>query len=133
MTDRLARELVLLRIHFPDIEFHDRDSGWLLIPHFAVPSGIWSAADCSVCFQVPGGYPAEPPYAFWTSPPLRLASTGSPPVNNYQEPSPTPFPGTWGKFSWQHSNSWQPGPDPDSGTTLLDFAITFRERLREGA
>ena len=133
MTDRLAKELAMLKTHFPDIEFLEQDYGWFRIPRYAIPPGTWNSTECSVCFQVPAGYPGEPPYAFWTNPMLRLAANGGPPVNNYQEPSPTPFCGTWGKFSWQHDKSWQPGAEPDSGTNLLDFAITFKDRLREGA
>jgi Prokaryotic E2 family E len=132
MTPRLAKETAILKAVFTDIEFHDKDSGWYLIPRYTVQHGGWKQAEVSVCFQVPAGYPGDPPYAFWVTPLLRIAGTGAAPTNNYQEPSPTPFPGTWGKFSWSHESSWQPGADPASGSNFLNFVLSFRDRFREG-
>jgi hypothetical protein len=132
MTERLKQELALLRTVFPDIEFHEAENGWFRIPRFQVLGGGWKQTEVVVCFQVPGGYPGDAPYAFWVSPPLRQASNDAPPVNNYQEPSPTPFPGTWGKFSWTHEAGWKPGADPATGSNFLQFVRTFRDRFREG-
>jgi hypothetical protein len=132
MTERLAKELTLLRKVFPDIEFWETDSGWFRIPRFQVLNSGWKQTEVAVCFQVPAGYPGDTPYAFWVSPPLRQASNDAPPVNNYQEPSPTPFPGTWGKFSWAHEAGWKPTSDPATGSNFLEFVLTFRDRFREG-
>jgi hypothetical protein len=132
MTERLAKELALLRKIFPDIEFREKDSGWFCIPRFQVLYGGWKQTEVAVCFQVPTGYPGDAPYAFWVSPPLRQASNDAPPVNNYQEPSPTPFPCIWGKFSWSHEAGWKPTNDPATGSNFLEFVLTFRERFREG-
>ena len=117
MTDRLAKELALLKTVFPDVEYHGVDSGWYRIPRFTVQFGAWKQTEVSVCFQVPGGYPGDAPYAFWVSPPLRLANNDAAPANNYQEPSPTPFPGTWGKFSWSHEAAGSPQPTRRWGRT----------------
>jgi hypothetical protein len=132
MSNRLAKELALLKTVFPGVEFREADSGWFHIPRYAVQYGGWKQADVSVCFQVPGGYPGDAPYAFWVSPPLRQASNDAAPTNNYQEPSPTPFPGTWGKFSWSHDAGWKPAADPAAGSNFLHFVLTFRDRFREG-
>jgi hypothetical protein len=132
MIERLTKELVLLRQVFPDIEFLDRDSGWFRIPTFTDSSDLWNPHVFTVCFQAPTGFPGEAPYGFWVSPLPRLAISGAPPCNNYQEPSPTPFDGTWAKFSWAHDDSWRPGPEPSSGSNLLNFAMSFKDRLREG-
>lgn len=132
MTERLAQEMEVLRSVFPDAEHHEVDAGWIRVPRYTVQHGGWRQDAVAVCFQVPAGYPGNPPYAFWVSPPLRLASGDSPPVNNYQEPSPTPFPGEWGRFSWSHLNSWRPGAEPIGGSNFLDFALSFRDRFKEG-
>jgi len=132
MTERLAKEMAILSTVFGDAEFHDKDSGWVRIPRYSVQYGGWKQAEVSVCFQVPAGYPGDAPYAFWVSPLLRLEGTDAAPRNNYQEPSPTPFKGTWGRFSWSHDSSWNPGIDPAAGSNILDFVLTFRERFREG-
>jgi hypothetical protein len=132
VTERIAKELEILRSVFPDVEHHEIETGWIRVPRYTVQHGGWSQEEVTVCFQVPGGYPGVPPYAFWVSPPLRLGAGASPPVNNYQEPSPTPFPGLWGRFSWSHLNSWQPGPEPVGGSNFLDFVLSFRDRFREG-
>jgi hypothetical protein len=132
MTDRLAKELALLKTVFPDVSFHEVDTGWFRIPRYTVQYGGWTQTEVAVCFQVPGGYPGDAPYAFWVSPLLRSAGTNAAPVNNYQEPSPTPFPDTWGRFSWSHESGWRPGVQPGAGSNFLNFVLTFRERFREG-
>ena len=131
MSDRLAKELVLLKSVFPNVEFLDVDSGWFRIPQYAVQFGGWKQSEVAFCFQVPAGYPGDAPYGFRVSPPLRQQSNDAAPTN-YQEPSPTPFPGTWGKFSWSHEASWKPAADPAAGSNFLNFALTFRDRFREG-
>jgi hypothetical protein len=132
MNERLAKELALLRTVFPDTEFLAQDCGWFRILRYTVQHGGWQQAVVAVCFQVPAGYPGDAPYAFWASPAPRQAASGAAPSNNYQEPSATPFPGTWGKFSWSHEAGWKPAPDPASGSNFLHFALTFRDRFREG-
>lgn len=91
MSNRLVKELALLKTVFPDVEFHEVDSGWFRIPRYTVQYGGWKQTEVEVCFQVPGGYPGDAPYAFWVSPLLRQAGNDAAPTNNYQEPSPTPF------------------------------------------
>jgi hypothetical protein len=132
MIDRLTKELAILNAFFPDVEFHDKDSGWIRIPRYTVQHGAWKQSEVSVCFQVPGGYPGDAPYAFWVTPLLRLAGTDAAPTNNYQEPSPTPFPGTWGRFSWSHESSWRSGAEPAAGSNFLNFVLSFRDRFGEG-
>jgi hypothetical protein len=132
MTDRLAKEMAILKVVFPDVEFLEEDSGWIRIPRYTVQHGGWKQTEVSVCFQIPSGYPGDAPYAFWVTPLLRLAGNDAAPTNNYQEPSSTPFPGTWGRFSWSHESSWKPGADPAAGSNFLSFALSFRDRFSEG-
>jgi hypothetical protein len=132
MHDRLAKELALLKTVFPDVEFLDQETGWFRLPRYTVQYGGWKQIEVAVCFQVPAGYPGDAPYAFWVSPLLRQANNDARPSNNYQEPSPTPFPGTWGKFSWSHEAGWKPGQEPTTGSNFLHFVLTFRDRFREG-
>lgn len=132
MIARLTKEMAILKTVFPDAEFHDRECGWIHIPRYTVQFGDWTPNEASVCFQVPAGYPGDAPYAFAVSPLLRSLANGGAPCNNYQEPFPTPFPGVWGRFSWAQESSWRPGPDPAAGSNFLNFALSFRERFREG-
>jgi Prokaryotic E2 family E len=132
MTKRLAQEMAILKAVFPDAEFVDKDSGWIKIPRYTFQHGAWKQTEVSVCFQVPAGYPGDAPYAFWVTPLLRIAGIDAAPTNNYQEPSPTPFQGTWGRFSWSHESSWKPGAEPAAGSNFLNFALSFRDRFSEG-
>ncbi len=132
MSNRLTKEWALLKTVFPDVEFRDVDCGWYLIPKYTVQHGTWKQTEVAVCFQVPAGYPGDAPYAFWVSPLLRQMSTDAAPCSNYQEPSPTPFAGTWGKFSWSHEAGWKPSAEPAGGSNFLHFVLTFRDRFGEG-
>src|SRR5262245_57966136 len=132
MTDRLKKELVILRSIFPETTFHADSAGWFFIPRYTVQHGGWKQALVTICFQVPPGYPGEAPYGFWVLLPFCQLAGESPPTRNYQHASPTPFPGIWGKFSWSHMDSWKPGACPATGSNFLSFALSFRDRFGEG-
>ena len=130
MNERMEQELILLRKEFPALEFKE-DLMWVLLPSYKFPPGIWSSDFGTVCFQIPPGYPGNPPYSFFVMGGLRLKGTDDKP-SSYEEPTQTPFDGVWGKFSWAHNNSWIPTSDLSSGSNLLNFVHSFQDRLREG-
>jgi hypothetical protein len=133
MTPRIQKELELLRRYYPQAEWHESDQGgWVRIPDFSIPPGIWNKDKATVCFQVQAGYPGAAPYAFYVEGGLRLKGTDTRP-GSYEEPSATLFPGTWGKLSWQHAESWMPTEDLVSGSNLTNFVQSFADRLREGS
>ena len=131
MEERIIKELELLRKKFSDLEYKEKGV-WIRIPNYKLPKGIWNRESTQICFQVPAGYPGNPPYGFFVETGLVLKETGEKPVNNYEEPVETPFLGSWGKFSWGHNNSWRATTDLRSGSNLLNFARSFKDRLREG-
>ena len=45
MTARLVKETAIMKAVFPDIEFHDKDSGWYRIPRYTVQFGGWKQAE----------------------------------------------------------------------------------------
>lgn len=126
MTDRIKQELELLRRYFPQAEWSETGpNGWVLIPDFPISSGAYDKDKAKVCFEVPVGYPAQAPYAFYVEGGLHLkANSGNP--ASYNEPAATPFPGTWGKFSWQHDASWKPTTDLSSGSNLANFVLSIQ-------
>lgn len=130
MTERIEKELALLRRYYPQAEWHEvGQNGWFKIPDFPIPE-VWNRAKATVCFAVPIGYPGEAPYAFYVEGGLRLRGTDTKP-QSYEEPASTPFPGTWGKFSWQHDQSWRPTSDLVAGSNLSNFVRSFTDRLKE--
>lgn len=131
MTERIKKEQELLCRHYPQAEWHPTgQNGWIKIPDFGIPADIWNTSKAAVCFEIPVGYPGQAPYAFYVEGCLRLKATGATP-QNYQEPATTPFPGTWGKFSWAHDSSWRPTADLASGSNLMNFVFSFNDRLKE--
>lgn len=125
--DRMREEVALIQRHFPQAE---QFGAWIKIPGFAFTPSHWSRESGTICFEAPVGYPGNPPYSFYVEGGLRLGGTNGLP-QNYQEPAATPFPGIWGKFSWGHDGSWRPAGDVVSGNNLLNFVLTFSDRLRE--
>ncbi len=121
---RIDQEIEILRSRYPDVQLRDP---WVLIPAYPVPSVGWSVSAVAVAFLIPGGYPGAKPYAFHVSPPLRVGNAV--PTNSTESHEPV-FPGVWQKFSWD-CPEWAPGTEPRSGTNLLHWALSFRERLRE--
>lgn len=125
--DRMAQEMVLLWRHFPQAEQH---GAWIKIPDCIFPGSHWGRESGTVCFEVPIGFPGNPPYGFYILGGIRLKAAETVP-QNYQEPAATPFPGTWGKFSWTHDGDWHPTGDVVSGNNLMNFVCTFGDRFKE--
>ncbi len=130
MEGRIDQELALLKKEFPNLVYRE-EGMWVFVKVFRIPQNIWNRNEASICFQIPAGYPGNPPYGFYIEGGLGLKDTDEKP-KNYEEPVQTPFEGTWGKFSWQHDNSWRATSDLTSGGNLLNFLHTFRDRLIQG-
>ena len=129
MTDRLQRDLELVWGRYPDMQFRE-EGQWVFLPHYLVPSA-WKQTAYAVCFQIRTGYPDISPYGINVSPPQER--TDGAPLQSYAldpEPKP-PFPGSWGRFSWE-VDGWKAMPDLVSGSTLLSFIESIRKRFEEG-
>jgi len=127
MDARLEQELALLRTRFPDLEYHEAGR-WILLPSYPIAEG-WSSSTIPVAFQVQPSHPATPPYAFAV--PDSLHFHGAIPGNS-TAPVAVPFPGSWRQISWS-PESWTPGAQPQSGSNLVQWALGFIQRFREGA
>lgn len=135
MDERIEKELILLRREYPALEYKEINGiGWILIPAYKLPPNIWNFDCIAVCFQIPSGYPGNPPYGFFIKTGLLLKLSNEKPSNAYSDSdsAQTPFDGTWGKFSWQNDNSWRPTSDLNSGSNLLNFVRSFNDRFKEG-
>jgi len=128
MATRIEDELALLRRHFGDLEYRP-EGQWIRLPAYHLPE-LWEPADAALCFQVPVQYPAGPPYGFFVSPAPRLKSGAQ--LQNCAPSSEPPFLGGWMKFSWS-AREWRPTADLQSGSNLLNYVWSFRDRLDEGA
>jgi hypothetical protein len=132
MTERIEKELVLLRKHYPRLEYRD-DGQWVRIPDYPLPDG-WNRENTDVAFQIPIGFPGAPPYAFFVL--VGIQFRGEKPAN-YEESisNRPPFDGSWGQFSWSTvDGQWRAtaSPDPAKGYTLVDWARGFANRFQEG-
>lgn len=124
---RLDEEFRLLRSRFPEIT---RNGDWFLIPEYAVPAN-WAPEPTVVVFRAEVGYPGAPPYGFWV--PFGTQCNNQKP-GSYTEPAKNnpPFPGHWGFFSWSPHDQWQAKEPVVAGSTLLNWALGFRQRFEEG-
>ncbi len=130
-TTRELEEIELLRQHFPGLEYVE-EGGWVRLPAMTRPSG-WAPPVSDTVFQIPVGFPGTPPYGFYL--PAGIRHNGTPP-SNYAEPGapPPPFPGAWGKFSWQiDAADWRPAATPAGGSNLVTWVRGIGARLAEGA
>ncbi|MBI3632554.1 MAG: hypothetical protein HY225_03835 [Candidatus Vogelbacteria bacterium] len=127
MKERIEAEVALIRRFYLNAEYHE--AGWIRIPDYRLPEGIWNQTVIEVLAQFPiPGYPGQAPYGIHVRPCLRLKGLQMP--TNYTEPVGTPFGDNWGKFSWQ-PEGWRPTADLYSGSNMLDFIRTFIDRFRE--
>ena len=127
---RLELEMTLLQGQFGDGVV--RQQTWFLLADYPLPAG-WNRDRTAVSFRALVGYPGTPPYGIFVPSGLRI-NGGMP--QNYQEPAGErpPFPGDWGLFSWSPDDGqWRPGPTPKEGSNLVNFALSFANRFRQGA
>jgi hypothetical protein len=122
--DRIEKDVAALRKRFPDLEFGDP---WVLLPTYPLPISDWGAKSVRVAFQIPPGYPGQKPYGFHVCPRLKVAAAN--PTNATESTEP-PFEGEWLKFSWD-CPEWNGADDASEGSTLLHWALSFHERLKE--
>lgn len=128
MSNRTATELELLRARYPDLEYREAD-GWVRIPVYRLPEGVWNVESCEVAFRFPE-LPGQPPYGFLVRPGLELKEGGQP--NNYTPGVETPFGPGWGQFSWT-PDEWRPASTVQLGSNMFTWVESFGNRLREGA
>lgn len=130
MMERIGQELELLRSVFPGLEYSPK-ARWVRLRQFQVPpEGEWKSVEVEVAFQFPPGYPGQKPYGFHVSPPLELRSGTA--VQNAAISVEPPWGGTWQKFSWDVPE-WAPSEDVRLGSNMLNYVLTFSDRLRQGA
>ena len=130
MTERIDQELELLRSVFPNLEY-SREGHWVRLPQYRMPSDCgWHTTEVAVAFQFPAAYPGQKPYGFHVSPVPVLANGGT--VQNATGSAEPPWAGPWLKFSWDVPE-WMPAEEVRLGSNILDFTLTFVERLRQGA
>lgn len=129
VPNRIDQEFALLRDRFPSLEYVSAGQ-WIRIPSYPLPEG-WNRTHSDVAFPIPAGYPGAPPYGIYV--PAGITFKGSRPTN-YTEPTSTPFGGLWGAFSWApHDGEWRPTANLHAGPNLLNWALGFAHRFREGA
>jgi hypothetical protein len=129
MTERLQRDLDLVRARYPEMQFRE-DGQWIFLPRYPIATG-WEHAAYAICFQIRAGYPDISPYGINVSPPPRGAG-GQVPQSYVDTPDPKPpFDGSWGRFSWE-IDGWKATPDLVSGSILLNYVESIRKRFEEG-
>lgn len=109
-----------------------REGDWFLIlddergPRFA-----WSPEPFPVAFHAQPAHPGQAPYGIYVRTDARV--NGNVP-NNFQATAANrpPFPGEWGVLSWAPEGAWEPKATIWSGANLLNFAIGFEERFKQG-
>lgn len=129
--ERLEQELTLIKGHFPAAVL---DGDWFLIPQYRIGVEGWNREITPAAFRAQPGYPGAQPYGIFVPAGIRYRDALP---QNYQEPAgdKPPFPPeAWGLFSWApEDGQWRPGSDPRTGANLLNFAVSFAARFRQGA
>lgn len=128
MSRRIEEELDLLRTRWGKLGYRE-EGRWVLLPGYSLPDCcVQDEAD--IAFQIKAAHPGDAPYGFYVCKPIELVGGAG-----FKRTSPAndpPFLGEWLKFSWAPAD-WQPSADLRAGSNLLDWALSFRERLAQGA
>lgn len=130
---RLEEEYRLLSSFFSEIV---REEDWFLLPDDARARRVgWTPEPFPVAFHAQPKHPGQAPYGIYVASNARVNRRAP---SNFQAAARNrpPFPGQWGVLSWTPERPglpWVPKARIDEGANLLNFALTFEERFREGA
>jgi len=127
LAPRWEEEVELLRQRFPEIQADER--GWVEIPSYPLPAGLFNREHTTIGFLIPPPYPQQAPDNFYVEPGLTRTDGGV--LGNYSE-GKDPFGRRSGVFSW-HPKRWRPASSPQEGDSLLSFMRSVRARLEEGS
>ncbi len=122
MYERVKQEIELLKRKYPDI-VHGEQLNWVLIPRFALPTGLFSKPVSKLLFTLPAGYPNTGIDNFFVDADLRLSNGSTAPGFNHGANSSSgtaPIDGDWGWFSW-HPHEWRPAVTIEGGDNLGSF------------
>lgn len=130
IEERIQDELNLLKKFKYKVQYVE-DGRWILIKEYSMsdfPS--WNRDIIDICFQIPAVYPATNPYGFYVGAGISVNNNNP---ASYTEPSKTkpPFGEEWGFFSWSPADGWFPTDDLSTGSNLLNFVLTFKDRFNE--
>lgn len=125
MEERKEEELRLLLLRFPQLK--NVGKGWIEIPDYELPSGLYNAAKTTLGFLIPPEYPVNPPDNFYVTAGLKFKDGRT--LTNYGDGG-GPCGGTWGVFSY-HRETWAPGDSVESGDNLMTFVRAITLRLQE--
>lgn len=132
-SSRMDQEFELLKRYFPEIQQHVANGvHWFLIKEYGLPPG-WSLKSTSVAFHAQVAHPGAQPYGIYV--PRGLTYNGQPPQNFTDvAPSQPPFDGEWAVLSWTpEDGEWKAMADIQSGSNLLNWALSFKHRFEGGA
>jgi hypothetical protein len=125
MIERRKEEMRLVAAQHGEVEC-DQDGAWILVRRWPLPAG-WAVAETPLLIVLPPGYPATPPYGFFTDPGVRLAGGGEPSNSSLGH---TQLDQAWRQFSFT-VEEWQPHADAARGHNLATFLLGVGRRLAE--
>jgi hypothetical protein len=129
---RLDEEHKLLASFFADIV---REGDWFLLPDDVRARRLrWTPTPFPVAFHAQPEHPGQMPYGIYVP---SSAQVGGQAPNNFQPAANNrpPFAGQWGVLSWtpeEPGRPWMPKTPLEQGSNLLNYALTFEGRFREG-
>lgn len=131
MTDRIDKEIELLKKYHPDLQLSP-DRIWVLIPDYIIPPGIgWNKESIPLVVQFPNGFPGASPYGFYV--PSDILNNNEIPESFQQKANNVPyFPGEWAMFSWQIDTGWFATADIELGSNMAMFVRTIIDRFKQG-
>ncbi|MFZ5481112.1 MAG: hypothetical protein ACOZNI_30400 [Myxococcota bacterium] len=132
MDARIAAELELLRSVFPDVQHAESGFHWFLLPKYPMGDiGGWTPQPLPVAFHAQQAHPGTQPYGIYV--PSDVLFQGRPPNNITAAGNHPPFPGSWSIMSWSpQGGQWRPTAEIQRGSNLLNWALGFADRFREG-
>jgi Prokaryotic E2 family E len=120
----LESQLLALRADFPGTAAEVLPDGTVAVTVPSVPLPVgWSAANATLEFLVPVGFPVALPDCFWANADLRLEGGALPASSSFNPMPGKNEPRLW--FSWHvQPQAWNP-----STSTLSTYVRVIRERL----
>jgi len=125
---RIAEEVLLLALHFGEVEFDELAGQWVMLPHFPVSPRLGRVSS-ALLIKLPGAYPAVAPFGVYVDRDLPLDAHYFPDAGDLN-------PLAHNGWAWLclhtpkgASSAWRPGASIADGDNLLTLLILVRALL----
>jgi hypothetical protein len=110
----IIEEVLLLALHFGEVEYDDVAGGWIMLPRFPISPRL-GRDNCALLIKLPPTYPSISPHGVFVDRDLNLSGHYFPDADNYNEHADDGWAWLCLHAPGEDPATWQPSAPMSSG------------------